>query len=117
MPAPLADFENWQDFGTVCNFNTDEIDGSFVMRILSHAAEVSEHVKKVTGHGHDLDRMKLMNSLSNVVRDCKQVACAIHGKNGLETVMRENIAKLKSRYPDGFSSERSKNRHQNSKIQ
>ena len=110
------DFENWQNFGSVCNFKTNEINHNFVMRILTHAAEVSEHVKKVTGHGHDLDRIKLMNSLSNVVRDCKQVACAVHGKNGLEIVMKENITKLRSRYPDGFSSERSKNRYQDNKA-
>lgn len=111
------DFENWQDFGTVCNFNTNAIDRNFVMRILGHAAEVSEHIKKVTGHGHNLDRKKLMNSLSNVVRDCKQVACAIHGKDGLEIVMRENIDKLRNRYPAGFSTERSKNRQHEDETQ
>ena len=104
-------FEDWQNFGNVCNFKTNVIDKNFVMRILKHAAAVSEHVKKVTGHGHELDHKKMMDSLSNVVRDCKQVAHALYGKNGLEIIMKENVEKLSARYPDGFTTERSKNRN------
>jgi len=76
--------------------------------ICGEAGEVAELIKKHVGHGHPLPSDKLCKELGDVLWYLADIA----QRNGLtlELVARENIAKLKARYPEGFSSERSRNR-------
>ena len=76
--------------------------------IAGEAGEVADIIKKHVGHGHELDRTKLTKELGDVLW---YVAALAHDIGvDLSTVARENVEKLKTRYPDGFSQERSRNR-------
>jgi NTP pyrophosphatase (non-canonical NTP hydrolase) len=76
--------------------------------IAGEAGEVADYIKKVLGHGHPLDIDKLRNELGDVLW---YVAVMAHHLNlDFEDVARQNIAKLKKRYPEGFSTEKSINR-------
>ena len=75
------------------------------------AGEIADHVKKVLFHGHPLDeatRDKIAKEIGDILW-----YCAI-GSRGigvpLSEIARMNVEKLKRRYPEGFSSERSLNR-------
>jgi NTP pyrophosphatase (non-canonical NTP hydrolase) len=72
------------------------------------AGEVQELVKKNLGHGHDLDRERVMKELGDVLWYVAGVGT--HLGISLEDIAQENLAKLRKRYPDGFDPERSKNR-------
>ena len=75
------------------------------------AGEVTDHVKKIVFHGHEADRDALMKELGDVMWYVTYLLDTL----GLEMddVLEANIAKLQARYPDGFTSERSRNRSQN----
>lgn len=76
--------------------------------VAGEAGEVADLVKKHVGHGHPLDRDKLAKELGDVLW---YVAALAHDVGlDLSTVAALNIEKLKRRYPDGFSTERSINR-------
>ena len=104
-------FESWYSRATVDNFNDTCTERDRRFRILEHVAIVTEHIKKVYGHGHDMDTDLIHMAISNVTTDVVHIAKAVHGKFGPETVMRKNIEKLRKRYPEGFSTERSVNRN------
>lgn len=76
--------------------------------VAGEAGEVADIIKKVEGHGHELDPAKLGKELGDVLW---YVAVTAH-KIGipLSEVASGNIEKLKKRYPEGFSEERSRNR-------
>lgn len=76
--------------------------------ITGEAGEVADIIKKHIFHGHDLDTDALEKEIGDV---CWYVAllCTAIGVD-LESVMSKNIEKLKTRYPEGFSSEASINR-------
>lgn len=76
--------------------------------IAGEAGEVADIVKKVAGHGHDLDRIKLAEELGDVLWYVAVMARCIGVS--LDDVAVMNIEKLRRRYPDGFSEERSRNR-------
>ena len=62
--------------------------------------------KYFQGHNFTAD------DLRKEIGDCIWMAAELCTVNGwsLESICRENIAKLERRYPDGFSEERSRNR-------
>ncbi len=72
------------------------------------AGEVAEIIKKALFHGHDLDKEMLLKELGDVMWYVAVLADTLG--LSLDEVGSENIAKLRRRYPDGFSSERSRNR-------
>lgn len=78
--------------------------------LAGEAGEVNDMVKKFLFHGHALDREKMIKELGDVlwyiVLACVGLGCT------LDEVMEVNIAKLRERYPDGFSHEASRNRSQ-----
>ena len=76
--------------------------------IASEAGEVADLLKKHLGHGHELDREKLKKELGDVLWYVARIAQ--HFGMGLEDVARANVAKLRQRYPSGFSTEASKRR-------
>ena len=76
--------------------------------IAGEAGEVADLLKKHLGHGHELDREKLKKELGDVLWYVTRIAQ--HFGMGLEDVARANVAKLRQRYPSGFSTEASKSR-------
>ena len=79
-----------------------------VMGLNGEAGEVIDLVKKSVFHGHDFEIEALEKEIGDV---CWYVAMICHALNiNLEDVMKKNIAKLKIRYPDGFSEDESRNR-------
>lgn len=76
--------------------------------LAGEAGEFADEVKKRAGHGHDLDRAKLIKELGDALWYVAECASAL-GLT-LECVAQYNLAKLRERYPQGFSSEASKNR-------
>jgi NTP pyrophosphatase (non-canonical NTP hydrolase) len=76
--------------------------------LAGEAGEVVDYLKKVVGHGHKLDRDKLVKELGDVLWYVAEICSAINAD--MSDVAQQNIDKLKDRYPDGFSSERSINR-------
>lgn len=73
--------------------------------LTGEAGEVADYVKKVVAHGHALDSDKLAKELGDVLWYTAVMADAI-GLT-LEAIAAQNIVKLKARYPEGFSHERS----------
>ena len=70
--------------------------------------ELVDAIKKNIFHGHPLEKEKIKKELGDV---CWYVAmmCESFGFE-MEEVMQTNIDKLKARYPEGFSTERSMHR-------
>jgi NTP pyrophosphatase (non-canonical NTP hydrolase) len=80
------------------------------MCIAGEAGELANIVKKVLWHGHDFDTDKMVDELGDILW---YLATTAHGLGyDLDTIAERNIQKLKQRYPDGFSEERSKNRNE-----
>lgn len=72
------------------------------------AGEFSDTLKKHLFHGHALDQAELSKELGDVLWYVA-LACDALGLP-MGEVMAQNVQKLRRRYPDGFSSERSINR-------
>ncbi len=72
------------------------------------AGEVTDQIKKIVFHSHDIDRAALTNELGDVMWYVTYLLDTL----GLEMddVLEANIAKLRRRYPNGFDAERSRNR-------
>lgn len=76
-----------------------------VMGLNGEAGECIDIVKKHLFQGHDLDKEKLIDELSDVLW---YAAITSEGLGvTLDDVMRHNVEKLQKRYPNGFSAERS----------
>jgi len=78
------------------------------MGLAGEAGEFVDLVKKHLFHGHPLDVGKAKKELGDVLWYVAFAASALGFD--LSDVAEANIAKLKARYPDGFSSEASLNR-------
>ena len=74
------------------------------------ASQISEHVKKYLGHGHDLDKDFMINSIKSLVTIVDDMARSCGYT--LTEAMTTNVEKLRKRYPSGFEVEKSKNRIQ-----
>ena len=78
------------------------------MGLAGEAGEVIDYLKKVYFHGHDLDLSKLSKELGDVLW---YIACIADAFDlSLDDIAKENIQKLKERYPNGFEKEKSINR-------
>jgi NTP pyrophosphatase (non-canonical NTP hydrolase) len=78
------------------------------MGLAGESGEVSEMIKKVVWHGHEMDYDRLLDELGDVLWYVALAADAVG--LSVNAVMEHNIVKLRGRYPDGFSQERSKYR-------
>lgn len=76
--------------------------------LAGEGGEVCDALKKFLAHGHPLDKTGLLLECGDVMWYVCLLAKALN--SDLETIAQMNVDKLKKRYPDGFSSERSINR-------
>lgn len=76
--------------------------------LVGESGEVSEIIKKLIGHGHELDRDAVTKELGDVLWYVSDIASQLG--IALDDIAYKNIMKLKSRYPQGFSSDKSINR-------
>jgi NTP pyrophosphatase (non-canonical NTP hydrolase) len=76
--------------------------------LVGEAAEVSEKVKKHLGHGHELDTLAMLEELGDVLWYIAELTSLLGSEMGVVAGM--NVAKLRARYPDGFSEEASRER-------
>ena len=79
-----------------------------VMGLCGESGEAIDIVKKYLHQGHELDKEKLAKELGDVAWYLAETAYALGIP--LEKILRDNLEKLKNRYPEGFSTERSLNR-------
>ena len=79
-----------------------------VMGLCGESGEAIDIVKKWLAQGHALDKEKLAKELGDVAWYLAETAYAMDIP--LEDIFRGNIEKLKKRYPEGFSTDRSVNR-------
>lgn len=76
--------------------------------IAGEAGEYIDMIKKSVFHHHALDHAKIGEELGDL---CWYIAVAASvNQHSLSNVMRNNIDKLRERYPGGFSTEKSVNR-------
>ena len=81
-----------------------------VMGLCGESGEAIDIVKKHLAQGHELDKDKLAKELGDIAWYLAETAFAL--EIPLEDILQANIDKLKKRYPEGFSSERSVNREE-----
>ena len=79
-----------------------------VMGLCGESGEVIDIVKKHLAQGHELDKEKIIKELGDVAWYMAEIATVLDVE--LEDVLTQNIEKLKKRYPEGFSTEKSINR-------
>ena len=79
-----------------------------VMGLCGESGEAIDIVKKHLHQGHELDKKKLAAELGDIAWYLAETAYALDIP--LEDIFRGNIDKLKRRYPEGFTTERSINR-------
>ena len=79
-----------------------------VMGLCGESGEAIDIVKKWLAQGHALDKQKLSKELGDIAWYLAETAHALDIP--LEDIFRGNIDKLKRRYPEGFTTERSINR-------
>lgn len=79
-----------------------------VMGPCGESGECVDLVKKHLFQGHDLDRTRLMKELGDVAWYLAEAATALNVP--LEEILQGNLDKLRSRYPEGFDAERSRQR-------
>ena len=81
-----------------------------VLGLSGESGECADLVKKHLFQGHELDAEKLANELGDVAWYLALASYAIG--YSLEAVLQMNVDKLRKRYPDGFSEERSIHREE-----
>ncbi len=79
-----------------------------VMGLCGESGEAIDLVKKWMMQGHELDKAHLAKELGDIAWYLAETATAIG--YDLETILKNNIDKLKARYPEGFDAERSMHR-------
>lgn len=83
---------------------------STALGLTGESGEFADMIKKHVFHGHTLDREDLKKELGDILWYVA-VAAHTHGFD-LSEVATTNIEKLKRRYPEGYSEERSINREE-----
>lgn len=79
--------------------------------LCGESGEVADLVKKFRFQGHDLDFEHIAKELGDIAWYLAVGSYAIG--YDLETILQMNVDKLKARYPNGFSTDRSLHRDKN----
>jgi NTP pyrophosphatase (non-canonical NTP hydrolase) len=109
----IMNFDKYQKFAkkTSATAKSDPTTTSLMVSVLGligESAEVSEHIKKHFGHGHELCKTKMIDELGDVLWYISDICTQL--KIDLGIVAELNIEKLQKRYPEGFKTEDSINR-------
>lgn len=83
---------------------------NYGLGVAGEAGEVADMIKKVRFQGHSYSKEEVCKELGDVLWYVSQLARLT--QLTLEEVAEANIIKLKKRYPNGFSEERSVNRNE-----
>lgn len=78
--------------------------------LAGEAGEFANMVKKLTAHGHEIPLSDLAEELGDVLWYVAEAASACSLQLG--DIAQQNVDKLRRRYPEGFSQERSINREE-----
>lgn len=84
---------------------------SAALGLSGESGEIADHVKKIVYHGHPLDddtRDKIAKEIGDILWYCAIGARGIGVS--LSEIASANVEKLRKRYPEGFSTEKSLNR-------
>lgn len=81
-----------------------------LLGLFGEGGELADQIKKTCYQGHELDADHMIEELGDVLWYCAELACGLGVT--LEEVATKNIGKLRKRYPEGFSAERSINREE-----
>jgi NTP pyrophosphatase (non-canonical NTP hydrolase) len=76
--------------------------------LVGESGELIDHLKKVLYHGHPANKPMIREEAGDVLWYLANLLSEFDIP--LNEVMQGNIDKLKARYPEGFSEERSRNR-------
>jgi len=76
--------------------------------LTGEAGEFADHIKKHLFHGHQLDREYIIKELGDMLWYIGLAADAVQAS--MEHIAQTNTAKLRHRYPEGFSMQRSRDR-------
>jgi NTP pyrophosphatase (non-canonical NTP hydrolase) len=114
--ADLADFDAYQSLAlrTASPQSTESettMLTSAALGLSGESGEIADHVKKIVYHGHPLDddtRDKIAKEIGDILWYCAIGARGIG--ISLSEIARMNVEKLRRRYPEGFTTERSVNR-------
>jgi len=103
-------FNEYQELAmrTANKLTTQELILNGVMGLCGEAGECIDIVKKHTFQGHELDKQKILEEMSDCLWYLATLAQGLEAS--LEDIAIRNIEKLKKRYPDGFSVDKSVNR-------
>ena len=88
----------------------DQLIVNAALGLSGEVGEVNDLLKKHMFQGHPLDKEQLINELGDIAWYLAEAAEALD--INLEDILTRNIEKLKRRYPDGFSKEKSINRNE-----
>ncbi|MCR4855419.1 MAG: nucleoside triphosphate pyrophosphohydrolase family protein [Erysipelotrichaceae bacterium] len=80
-----------------------------VMGLSAESGEATDLVKKHLFQGHDLNRSEMIEELGDIAWYLAEAATALD--IDLSEILEANIEKLKKRFPEGFSAERSMHRY------
>lgn len=81
-----------------------------VMGLCGESGEAIDIVKKWLAQGHELDKAHLAKELGDIAWYLAETATVL-GLT-LEEILQANIDKLRARYPEGFSTEKSLHREE-----
>lgn len=95
---------------TAPHLSDDELIENAAMGLNGEAGELIDHIKKYKFQGHSFDRDYVAKELGDIAWYLAIGAFALDLP--LETILEMNVNKLKQRYPDGFTVERSINREE-----
>jgi len=100
-------FNEYQELAERTVNGLDERDRylNYSMGLAGESGEVIDYLKKVLFHGHDLDKEVLKKELGDVLWYMATLATTAGFK--LDEIAELNVEKLKKRYPEGFSTEKS----------
>ena len=85
--------------------STQDVLMNAVMGLCGESGEVIDLVKKHLYQGHVLNTEKLIKELGDIAWYLAEAAHALG--TDLDVIFDENIAKIKTRYPEGFDVQRS----------